>query len=119
MPLILHITSAQAWAEVIDFYTAPSLRTEGFIHCSHPEQVIGPANALFYGRVGLVLLCIDPTQVQAKIIDEDCYQAGQAFPHIYGPINRDAVIEVVPFPCQSDGGFVVPDRVTALMQTLP
>jgi uncharacterized protein (DUF952 family) len=111
LQLIVHITSTQSWAEVIDAYTAPSLKTEGFIHCSSPEQVTDPANALFFGQKDLVLLCIDTRRLGAEVIHEDCYEAGQTFPHIYGPINRDAVIAVVPFPPDEDGGFSLPAEI--------
>ena len=116
--LILHITSAQAWAEVIDAYAAPSLKTEGFIHCSSPEQVTGPANALFFGQKDLVLLCIDTRKLRAEVVHEDCYEAGQTFPHIYGSIHREAVIAVVPFPPDEDGGFSLPPAIEGIRSQL-
>lgn len=110
MALILHITSRTQWAgaKITGFYQADSLNSEGFIHCSTPEQVLGPANALYRGRKGLVLLCIDPNRVQAEIVYEDCYDTGQAFPHIYGSLNVDAVVNVVDFPPGEDGFFSLP-----------
>ena len=116
--LILHITSARAWAEVIDSYTAPSLETENFIHCSLPEQVTGPANALFSGQADLVLLCIDVQKLRAKVIYEDCYKAGEMFPHIYGPINADAIIDAFPFPPDADGQFSLPAGMSAVQRKL-
>jgi uncharacterized protein (DUF952 family) len=89
-------------------YRLNTLATEGFIHCSTPEQVLGPANALYHGREDLVLLVIEPSRLAADLVYEDCYEAGQAFPHIYGPLNLDAVSRVVPFPPRPDGSFELP-----------
>ena len=47
-------------------------------------------------------------QIPADIVYEDCYQCGQAFPHIYGPLNKEAVINVVDFPPNPDGTFSLP-----------
>jgi uncharacterized protein (DUF952 family) len=33
-------------------------------------------------------------KVEAEIRDEDLYDAGQTFPHIYGSLNLDAVVGV-------------------------
>ncbi len=108
--MILHIASAGDWAaaQALGEYRLDTLETEGFIHCSTPQQVLGPANEFYRGRSDLVLLVIDPTQLQAKLIYEDSYQSGTAFPHIYGPLNLDAVINALPFPARPDGTFELP-----------
>jgi len=92
-------------------YTDPSLAAEGFIHCSTVEQVLIPANERFVGRTDLVLLLIDLDAVPSRTVFEDCYESGHAFPHIYGPIPVAAVTQVVPFPCQNDGTFVLPPEL--------
>lgn len=107
--MILHITTRSEWETAVNTpYTAPSLHTEGFIHCSTPAQVLGPANQMFRGQTDLILLCIEPDLVTAAIVYEDCYESGQAFPHIYGPLNRNAVTQVIPFPPHPDGTFSLP-----------
>jgi uncharacterized protein (DUF952 family) len=108
--MILHITRRVDWETAVanNQYTAASLEREGFIHCSTIDQVLQPANALFRGQRDLVLLCIDPARVQAAIVYEDCYEIGQAFPHIYGRLNPDAVLQVVNFPPNPDGSFSLP-----------
>lgn len=114
MNLILHITPKIDWETAVPTgeYRADSLDREGFIHCSTVAQVLLPANALYHGREGLVLLCIDADRVEATVVYEDCYQSGQAFPHIYGPLNVDAVVKVVDFPPGADGSFSLPPEVT-------
>jgi len=108
--MILHIAHRHDWEEALltGDYRANTLAAEGFIHCSTPEQVLGPANALYAGQTDLVLLVIDPPRLEAPLLYEDCYEAGQAFPHIYGPLNLNAVTRVVPFPHSPDGTFTLP-----------
>ncbi len=108
--MILHITTGAEWeaAQAQGEYRADSLATEEFIHCSTPEQVLGPANAFYHGRQGLVLLLIDEAQLVARLVYEDTHGAGMDFPHIYGPLNLDAVTGVVPFPARPDGTFELP-----------
>lgn len=116
MNLILHITTRPAWVASTSSgaaatYIAPSLQSDGFIHCSTPAQVTQPANAMFKGQTDLVLLCIDEDKVRAPVVYEDCYESGTEFPHIYGPLNRDAVLGVVDFPPHADGSFSLPSLV--------
>ncbi|MCL4871835.1 MAG: DUF952 domain-containing protein [Anaerolineae bacterium] len=110
VPYIWHITTPAEWAvaQAQGQYTADSLLTEGFIHCSTPAQVVEVANGLFRGRNDLILLHINSHQVQSPIVYEDCYQTGQQFPHIYGPLNLDAVTAVYPFPPDAGGRFRLP-----------
>lgn len=113
--MILHITSRAAWeaAQSIGHYQSDSLATEGFIHCSTVQQVLGPANTLYAGQQNLVLLGIDPALVQAPLVYEDCYESGQRFPHIYGSLNLNAVVKVVDFPPNPNGTFSLPDGMEA------
>ena len=108
--MILHIAHRDEWAaaQASGDYRADSLLTEGFIHCSTPEQVLGPANERFHGQTDLLLLVIDPARLAADLVYEDSYGTGQAFPHIYGPLNLDAVVRAVPFPPGPDGRFALP-----------
>ena len=115
MSPILHMTERSAWqaAQASGVYTAVSLTTEGFIHCSTPDQLLGVANSLYRGQTDLVILVINPDLVEPAIIYEDCYETGQQFPHIYGPLPTTAVTHVHNFPCQPDGTFILPDALTA------
>ena len=108
--IILHITTSGEWCQAVELgvYQAASLSSEGFIHCSRPEQVLQVANTVFRGNAGLVLLCIDRNQVAAPIRDENLEGGEDRFPHIYGSINLEAVRQVVNFPPGSDGLFELP-----------
>lgn len=59
----------------------------------------------------MVLLCIDAAKVDAAVVYEDCYETGQEFPHIYGPLNLEAVTDVVDFPPNQDGTFSMPPQL--------
>jgi uncharacterized protein (DUF952 family) len=113
MIMILHIVKQSDWERAVasGVYRADSLEKEGFIHCSTPEQVLKPANERFFGQEGLSLLCIDPALVTAPIVYEDCYESGQAFPHIYGTLDIAAVTAVLPFPPGENGQFVLPEAL--------
>ena len=107
MSVILHITKREEWerAKLAGVYRGDTLESEGFIHCSEPQQVIPVANTWFPGQKGLTLLCIDSQKVGAEIRYEGV-GGGEGFPHIYGPLNLDAVFQVLDFEPAEDGKFV-------------
>ena len=89
---------------------------QGFIHASTREQIVETANRFYAGQDGLVLLCIDPAQLTAPLRSEAASNAGHRegaglFPHIYGPLNLDAVTRVLDFPCGLDGRFALPSAL--------
>jgi uncharacterized protein (DUF952 family) len=113
MTTILHIARKTDWeqARAEGSYRADTLASEGFIHCSTPEQVIPVANHLFRGQPDLVLLVIDRDKVEAPIRDENLEGGTALFPHIYGPLNLDAVVDVLDFPPRTDGSFELSSKL--------
>ena len=114
---ILHITSRKAWIDATRAgrYVAPSLESDGFIHGSTLRQVLPVAEKFYRGQNGLVLLEIDPKRLASEVRWEP--PAGEAlpgvppedtFPHIYGPVNLDAVVQVLDFEPGPDGAFSLP-----------
>lgn len=103
MKPIVHIARAQDWdgARACGYYRVSTLgralEEVGFIHCSLPHQVRHVADAFYRGSAGLVLLVIDPDRVGPEIRYEAADGTGERFPHIYGPLNVDAVVAVEPF----------------------
>lgn len=93
---IYHITTKQAWeaAQLKGYYEAPSLHTEGFIHCSKPEQVQGVLERYYSGQKDLVKLAIDPDRLSAPLKYELAPSVNEEFPHLFGPINTEAVVGV-------------------------
>ena len=75
-------------------YEAPSLETEGFIHCSQQQQVKGVLDRYFKNKSGLLLLVLDTEKLRSPLKYELAPSIQEEFPHIYGSINMDAVVEV-------------------------
>jgi uncharacterized protein (DUF952 family) len=108
--VIFHITTRSAWAEArsAGAYEAPSLATEGFIHTSEAHQVLRVAERFRGSADDLVLLRIDPARVAAPLRYEvGEVETGEEFPHVHGPLNLDAVVDVAPF-VEGPDGFVLP-----------
>ena len=117
--MIYHIASRAAWqaAQADGWYSAPSLASEGFIHCARREQVLSVANDFYRGKANLALLCIDegrlvaelrweaPAHPKAEDAAATCREA--RFPHVYGQLNLDAVLAVVDL-YESEEGFALP-----------
>jgi uncharacterized protein (DUF952 family) len=117
---ILHLTRRADWdaAKLAGRYEAASLHSEGFIHFSTADQVVRVANAFYSGQSDLVLLVVDPERITADLrweapahpgISPDAPE-GELFPHVYGPLNVNAVIRVIAFPPTNDGTFRLPDE---------
>jgi uncharacterized protein (DUF952 family) len=110
--VIYHIATSADWerARRDGQYTTSTigktLAEEGFIHASWPSQVTRVANMFYKGAEDdLVVLVIDPQRVRAEIRDEYVPAAGERFPHIYGPLNADAVLAAWPLTAGPDGEF--------------
>ncbi|MCR6719539.1 MAG: DUF952 domain-containing protein [Chitinophagaceae bacterium] len=98
MPIIYHITTAEAWNNALASgqYEAPSLKEEGFIHCSEAYQVHNILQRYFAGQNNLVKLIIDTGKLENQYVQEWSPTVKDTFPHIYGTINTSAVIAVEP-----------------------
>ncbi len=105
---IYHIVPARDWEQAAEPYASASLQAEGFIHCSAAEQVPRVAAALFAGRTDLLLVEIDPGHLEVPVRWEDCYETGEEFPHIYGPLPRDAVVDIRVYVPDQRGRFPDP-----------
>ena len=72
-----------------------TLEQEGFLHASRADQWEGVKERYYSGVTEpLVLLVIDPTLLTAPLVVEEAPGTGETFPHIYGPLNLDAVVEL-------------------------
>ena len=116
--MIYHITSLSEWrvAQQRGEYRAASLETEGFIHCSTETQVLPVAEKYYRGSGRLLLLAIDPARLSSELRWEPPsggapppgVPEGELFPHIYGPINLDAIVKVFDLEPSPEGKHTLP-----------
>lgn len=105
-PLLYHLIPTSQWqTQPPGPYRAASLDSEGFIHCSYAHQVAPVANQFYTQEGSLNILVIDPETLDCPLKDEDP-GVGEKFPHVYGPIPRAAIREVLPLERGSDGRWV-------------
>jgi len=126
--MILHLVARADWeaAPTDQPYCAPSLSSEGFIHATQDDALmLQVANAFYKDRPGeFIVLEIDEAKLTSEVkweapaaapIDAIAPEAGLSdavpsgaplFPHIYGPINRDAIVGVRLMTRDASGAFV-------------
>jgi uncharacterized protein (DUF952 family) len=108
--VLVHLCPSDDWsaAQNLGELRPESLTSVGFIHLSTPQQVHLPANRLFGGRTDLVLLHIDPTHLDSPIrweLGVATDPESMVFPHLYGPLPVDAVIDVTSYLPDAEGEF--------------
>lgn len=122
--MIYHITNRKDWDTALEdgIYAATSLEMEGFIHCSTAAHVLTVANAFYLDAVDPLLLGIDeevcaaevkwepPAHPSAYATPAELEAAGR-FPHLYGPLNLAAVVEVWEMLKGDDGLYRLPGGV--------
>lgn len=111
MALIYHITAASDWEQARrerEYRLSTrgrSLADEGFIHASTAQQVAPVANASYQDASDLVVLVIDTSRVRPEIRYEHVPGMEDPFPHIYGPLNVDAVVTTLVLDRDASGRF--------------
>ena len=108
--MIYHLALADDWADSLasgrDYATSTlgiSLEQQGFIHCSFADQVQRIADLFYRGRRDVVLLRIDPTLLTSPVRVEEA--DADAFPHVYGPLDLEAVLDARPWHSSRTGGW--------------
>ncbi len=90
--LIYHLVLPEIWeAFESDLYVADSLFTEGFIHCSFEPQLDGVIERYYSDVDRVIILEIDTDLLMSRTINE-VSTGNEIFPHVYGPINRKAIV---------------------------
>ncbi len=115
MEPIFHLTTPQCWNDALasgDYpWSTRGTRFEevGFVHCSTWSQVENVALYVYPGELTLNLLVIDPTLVGAEVRYENIEGGSELFPHIYGPLPIDAVINVMTLNANTAGRIWLPE----------
>jgi uncharacterized protein (DUF952 family) len=91
--MIYHITTYDLYAKFIDedFYEAPSLKTEGFIHCSTAKQLEATIQRYYKNEAIILILHLNEQKLTSPLKYEMADSVQEEFPHIYGAINKDAI----------------------------
>jgi uncharacterized protein (DUF952 family) len=94
---IYHIVLPDDWAAFdTELYRARSLETEGFIHCSFADQLNTVIQRYYAGESEVVVIEIETDSLMSRVLNEPS-TANEIYPHIYGPINRNAIVSVKRF----------------------
>ncbi len=107
MSLIYHLVRRDDWEgrSLSGEYSASSLGVEGFNHCAEDEaQLLAVARRLYSGETDLLVLEVE-TEALASQVKREPSRSGEIYPHIYGPINVEAVAGVRRLLAGPDGGF--------------
>ncbi len=102
---LFHLVGRDEWARarVVGEYAPVSLAQEGFIHFSTAEQLGRTAARFYAGRDDLLVVTVDEALLAAPLRFEQV--DGEAFPHLFGSLNLDAVIDVKPLPAPVRPGY--------------
>ena len=98
MDNLFQIMEPEVWAEVeaagVSTVSSRGLGLDevGFIHACFAHQVDAVIDRYYADSAELVVAEIDPEQVTAEIRVEAAGDGSGDYPHIYGPLNLDAVI---------------------------
>jgi uncharacterized protein (DUF952 family) len=121
MDRIYHLAPAGRWRgwPARQGYLPAEFEADGFVHCTAGDALmLQVANRFYRSAPGdFVLLVIDPALLSAELRWEppiDPGGQGEArraapdplFPHVYGPIDRAAVVAVRPVRRGADGEFL-------------
>ncbi|MFN8355272.1 MAG: DUF952 domain-containing protein [Spirosomataceae bacterium] len=95
--MIYHVIIPSDWEHwaTQPHYEAPSLHTEGFIHCSTATQIAGVLERYYAPFPEVLLLHINEAALVSPLVYEPS-TGGELFPHVYGPIHHVAITKVSP-----------------------
>jgi uncharacterized protein (DUF952 family) len=114
--IVLHLMPAAAWRawEAGGTYEAASLATEGFVHCTAGyELMLAVANRFYGDGDDLVAVALEMDRLTSEVRWEAPAHPGgrrpgddePRFPHVYGPLDRAAVVGARRLVRDGDGRF--------------
>ncbi|QLD86166.1 DUF952 domain-containing protein [Natronomonas halophila] len=112
MPHIVHALPQSDWESFQKHgeYRPSSLDTQGFVHCSKPGQIVVVADYKHADSDKMVLLLLNEPSLDSPVRYETSGDGASAYPHVYGPLTLDAVVESFSF-VQDETGFRLPDKL--------
>jgi uncharacterized protein (DUF952 family) len=121
-PMICHVTTPPLWLQALHRGTlwAPSLTTEGFIHCSRLDQIEAVVNRFYADTATLTVVLLDESAMEAEVVwegaahpDGSLATDNELFPHVYGVISMSAVRASRAWRRNLNGQWVLPDDLIA------
>jgi len=109
--ILYHITDQTQWDKYQSetFYLPAAFLSDGFIHCSSAEQVLVMAKKYYADTPQLLLLKIDGELLNSEIRFENLEGGVEKFPHIYGHLEKQALLGVATLCKDSGGNFFLPE----------
>jgi uncharacterized protein (DUF952 family) len=96
--IIIHLLPVMDWekiqGEIMLF--SESIIEYGFVHCCLPEQVQGVLRQWFPNQKDVMAVEIDTNLLVSPFVVENLEGGSELFPHIYGLVNKDAVVRWYP-----------------------
>lgn len=113
--IIFHLAEpADAQAlEKSNVYRAPSLNTEGFIHCATAEQLPGVIQRYYRSATSLVLLTINSASLGENLVMENTLGGEEHFPHVYAAIESSAIVATKQLDTTAIQSIALMDSYTA------
>jgi uncharacterized protein (DUF952 family) len=106
--MIYHLVTPHHWLEFEhrQDYFAQTFEEEGFIHCSTAAQVAGVLQRYFKDNDTVYLLHIDEHKLLPELLFEQATNQ-EFFPHVFGGINKSAIIKMETYHRQANGEFAI------------
>lgn len=97
--MIYHLTTQAEWTAqaLAAAFLPPDYSREGFIHCCTTDQLQGVLDRYFKGVPDILVLHLDESKLTASLKYEVATH-DELFPHLFGPINKDAIIKIETLP---------------------
>lgn len=107
MALTYHATPKDHWeaSDAAEPYVSNGFADEGFIHCTDSSEGLPDVLTTYYKDTpgDWVVLTIEKDRISSEIRYDD---PDNVFPHIYGPLNRNAIVGVRDIARSDDGAFL-------------
>jgi uncharacterized protein (DUF952 family) len=108
--IIFKIVPRAEWeAETGAYHGSRHDRADGFLHFSTAAQLPQTLRLHYADQDDLVLVAVDPAALGQALKWEYSPSRGEAFPHLYAPLEPDAIKWAKPLTRRADGAFALPD----------
>lgn len=106
--MIAHCMKKNTWNKLRNdaYWGYQDLENEDLIHCSPIKYLWRVLPNFENEEEELVIICIDEEKLKAEVRYEDDDGCGRYYPHVYGPINSDAVTMVLDYLKDDEGHYM-------------